>query len=145
MTKAKNNSELNPNPEQDNLGVAVLEAKEELLESEATLDQMNELRSTINDINESLANVSSMIGDHEVRLMHLGAEAKPIPKSVYGTIDLGNLFGQIVSQSVAGFLQQFPHSKDNVESVRSYARTAILAGTLVLEEIIKRKEDSHRT
>ena len=40
MTKAKSNSELNPNPEQYNLGVAVLEAKEELLEMRGTVVEL---------------------------------------------------------------------------------------------------------
>mgnify|MGYP000899791108 FL=1 len=141
MAKAKS-TELTPTNE---LVDPVQEATSALLEEQAVLDQLNELRDAVNEMRENLIGVSSMIGDHEARLLHLGDSAKPIPTTVFGNINLGALFGQIVAQVVSGFIQQFPHSKENEPSLRTYANSAIMTATIVLEEIIKRKSDSHRT
>lgn len=123
---------------------SVNEATNVLLEEQAVIDQLNELREAVNEMRDNVLNMSGMIGDHESRLMHLGDSAKPIPSTVFGNINLGLLFGQIVSQVVSGFIQQFPHSKENEPSLRTYANSAIMTATIVMEEIIKRKEDSHR-
>lgn len=122
----------------------VQEATTALLEEQATIDQLNEVRDALNEMKENLISMGGMVGDHEARLMHLGDSAKPVPATVFGNINMGLLFGQIVSQVVSGFIQQFPHSKRDEASLREYASCSIMAATIVMEEVIKRKEDSHR-
>lgn len=126
------------------LSVAVEEAKEELLREEAILEQLNEVRASINEILDSMTNLSGMVADHEARLHHLGNDARPIPATIFGDINLGQLFGQISAQVISGMIQQFPHSKNNEPSIRDYAKTSILAASVVIEEILKKKEDSHQ-
>ena len=108
------------------------------------LDQLNEMRATLNDIVKGQTDLSQMVGDHEARLLLLGADAKPIPRSIFGGLDQSIIFGAVTSQVISGFLQTFPHSKNDPNSIRDYSKSAIMAAVIVLEELNKRAEDSHK-
>ena len=138
MAKHKQNDPVsNELPDQE-LSTTVIENEEMGISFE------EEVRTRLDELNNGLTELTTTVTDHDLRLYKLGDDAKPIPLELVKNIDLGKLFIETYSQTMAQTFIRYYDTNINDQTLDAYIAMALRLSIRSVEQVAARYVNSHK-